>query len=193
MLTAEAPQSRPASRMLRRGARPGPAQATAPILQAFYHKKQAVQITVPAIHGTMSSIVTFYSYKGGVGRSMALANIAVLLARRGLKVLAVDWDLEAPGLERYFSYFDIKPADPACCDMFMEARDGRPASYRCSRPRSIATPASDHAARKRTRARRSLLPEPRSLRLGSFLQHPAGRQLRRGASANGGARTSTSS
>lgn len=54
----------------------------------------------------MSTIITFYSYKGGVGRSMALANIAVLLVRRGLRVLAVDWDLEAPGLERYFSYFD---------------------------------------------------------------------------------------
>lgn len=55
----------------------------------------------------MSSITTFYSYKGGVGRSMALANIAVLLAQRGLRVLAVDWDLEAPGLERYFSPFPI--------------------------------------------------------------------------------------
>ncbi len=33
---------------------------------------------------------------------MALANIAVLLARRGMRVLAVDWDLEAPGLDRYF-------------------------------------------------------------------------------------------
>jgi WD40 repeat protein len=47
-------------------------------------------------------IFTFYSYKGGVGRSMALAGIAHLLARRGLKVLAMDFDLEAPGLERYF-------------------------------------------------------------------------------------------
>jgi cellulose biosynthesis protein BcsQ len=55
----------------------------------------------------VSQIVTFYSYKGGVGRSMALANIAVLLARRGLRVLAVDWDLEAPGLERYFDYFEL--------------------------------------------------------------------------------------
>lgn len=54
----------------------------------------------------MSTIVTFYSYKGGVGRSMALANVAVLMARRGLRVLAVDWDLEAPGLERYFSYYN---------------------------------------------------------------------------------------
>lgn len=55
----------------------------------------------------MSQIVTFYSYKGGVGRSMALANVAVLLAQRGLRVLAVDWDLEAPGLEHYFDYFDL--------------------------------------------------------------------------------------
>jgi len=47
-------------------------------------------------------IVTFYSYKGGVGRSMAVANIGVLLAESGRRVLLVDWDLEAPGLEEYF-------------------------------------------------------------------------------------------
>lgn len=47
-------------------------------------------------------IFTFYSYKGGVGRSMALANVAELFYRQGLKVLLVDWDLEAPGLERFF-------------------------------------------------------------------------------------------
>jgi cellulose biosynthesis protein BcsQ/tetratricopeptide (TPR) repeat protein len=47
-------------------------------------------------------IITFYSYKGGVGRTMALANVAVLLARWGYKTLVVDWDLEAPGLEHFF-------------------------------------------------------------------------------------------
>ena len=47
-------------------------------------------------------IYTFYSFKGGVGRSMALASVAYLLARRGLRVLVIDFDLEAPGLERYF-------------------------------------------------------------------------------------------
>jgi MinD-like ATPase involved in chromosome partitioning or flagellar assembly len=78
----------------------------------------------------MSSIVTFYSYKGGVGRSMALANIAVLLARRGLKVLAVDWDLEAPGLERYFGYFEIKPGGAGLLRMCMEARDRGTADFR---------------------------------------------------------------
>ncbi|MFD8496730.1 CATRA system-associated protein [Amycolatopsis sp. NPDC059657] len=48
------------------------------------------------------TVITFYSYKGGVGRSFTLANIAVLLARWGHRVLCVDWDLEAPGLHDYF-------------------------------------------------------------------------------------------
>lgn len=50
----------------------------------------------------MGRIVTFYSYKGGVGRTFALANVAVLLAKWGHRVLCVDWDLEAPGLVQYF-------------------------------------------------------------------------------------------
>ena len=49
-------------------------------------------------------VITFYSYKGGTGRTMALANVACLLARRGAgKVLMIDWDLEAPGLHRFFA------------------------------------------------------------------------------------------
>jgi cellulose biosynthesis protein BcsQ len=50
-------------------------------------------------------IVTFYSSTGGTGRSMALANVAWILASNGLRVLAVDWDLESPGLHRYFHPF----------------------------------------------------------------------------------------
>ena len=55
-------------------------------------------------------IVTFYSYKGGVGRSMALANVAVLLAKMGKKVLIVDFDLEAPGLDWFFGEKKLVPA-----------------------------------------------------------------------------------
>jgi MinD-like ATPase involved in chromosome partitioning or flagellar assembly len=47
-------------------------------------------------------VYTFYSYKGGVGRSMALVNVGVLMALEGHKVLLIDWDLEAPGLEIFF-------------------------------------------------------------------------------------------
>jgi len=50
-------------------------------------------------------IITFYSYKGGTGRSMVLANVAWILASNGKRVLTVDWDLEAPGLHRYFYPF----------------------------------------------------------------------------------------
>ncbi len=41
--------------------------------------------------------ITFYSYKGGVGRTLALLNVASVLAMNGSKVVAVDLDLEAPG------------------------------------------------------------------------------------------------
>ena len=68
-------------------------------------------------------IVTFYSYKGGTGRSMALANVAWLLANSGAKVLVIDWDLEAPGLHRYFHPF-IEDKDltetPGVIDYFVD-------------------------------------------------------------------------
>src|SRR5580658_1089367 len=52
-------------------------------------------------------IITFYSFKGGVGRTMALVNVAAEIARRGKRVLVVDFDLEAPGLDT----FDITISD----------------------------------------------------------------------------------
>lgn len=42
--------------------------------------------------------ITFYSYKGGVGRTLALSNIATRLSELGKKVCLLDFDLEAPGL-----------------------------------------------------------------------------------------------
>jgi len=42
--------------------------------------------------------VTFYPFKGGAGCTTALMHVAWLLALRGRKVVAVDLDLEAPGL-----------------------------------------------------------------------------------------------
>lgn len=57
----------------------------------------------------MGQVITFYSYKGGVGRTMAMANVAVLLSRWGYNVLTVDWDLEAPGLEYFYAdYVDVR-------------------------------------------------------------------------------------
>lgn len=80
-----------------------------------------------------ATFVTFYSFKGGVGRSMALINTAGILAgRRGFRVLVLDLDLEAPGL----SYLDPKspdvtpaqvqqglPLQPGFVDLLMDAKE----------------------------------------------------------------------
>ena len=49
-------------------------------------------------------IVTFYSYKGGMGRTTALIFYAYYLALQGKKVFIIDCDLEAPG---YLNFFDL--------------------------------------------------------------------------------------
>src|ERR1700752_1278094 len=59
----------------------------------------------PRVREPLGNIVTFYSYKGGSGRTMTVANVAWILASNGLRVLTVDWDLESPGLHRYFHPF----------------------------------------------------------------------------------------
>jgi len=55
--------------------------------------------------------VTFYSYKGGTGRTLLLANIAVFAARLGRRVVAIDVDLEAPGLS-----YKLLGEPPTRCD-----------------------------------------------------------------------------
>ena len=82
------------------------------------------------------AITTFYSYKGGTGRTMALANVACLLAEAsGRQVLVVDWDLEAPGLHRFFPPrfrpsgpgIDLGLDDtPGLIDLFSALRDALP-------------------------------------------------------------------
>jgi MinD-like ATPase involved in chromosome partitioning or flagellar assembly len=53
--------------------------------------------------GHKPAIVSFFSFKGGVGRTTALVGTALTLARKGHRVAIVDLDLEAPGLSTIFS------------------------------------------------------------------------------------------
>ena len=68
-------------------------------------------------------VITFYSYKGGTGRTMALSNIAVMLARRQnatVPILMIDWDMEAPGLHHYF---DKHEPGPGVLEFFEACRE----------------------------------------------------------------------
>lgn len=49
------------------------------------------------------AIISFFSFKGGVGRTSTLVATALTLARNGHRVAIVDLDLEAPGLATIFS------------------------------------------------------------------------------------------
>ncbi len=70
-----------------------------------------LRYTRPAMRG---EVITFYSYKGGTGRSMALANCAGLLAEAwpesAKPILLIDFDLEAPGLHQYLQQY-LPPPD----------------------------------------------------------------------------------
>jgi len=53
--------------------------------------------------GHKPAIISFFSFKGGVGRTSSLVATALTLARNGHRVAIVDLDLEAPGLATIFS------------------------------------------------------------------------------------------
>jgi hypothetical protein len=89
-------------------------------------------------------VITFFSYKGGTGRTMALANVAWILASQGKRVLAVDWDLEAPGLQRFFHPFiepELLDGTDGVVDMLMDYF--RAAAQRSDRAQKPSTEAED--------------------------------------------------
>ncbi|MCL5064272.1 MAG: MinD/ParA family protein [Firmicutes bacterium] len=50
----------------------------------------------------MSKIISIHSFRGGTGKSNSTANIAVLMAARGLRVGVVDTDIQSPGIHVLF-------------------------------------------------------------------------------------------
>ena len=71
-----------------------------PIPEVYVIDRLAQEATWETISSDISTVprVVFYSIKGGVGRSTALAACAWALAESGQRVLVLDLDLESPGL-----------------------------------------------------------------------------------------------
>jgi tetratricopeptide (TPR) repeat protein len=69
------------------------------------------------------AVATFYSYDSGATRSMALANMAVMLAGRNdatTPVLMIDWDTESPTLHHVF---DQRDEHAGLLELFEACRD----------------------------------------------------------------------
>jgi hypothetical protein len=68
-------------------------------------------------------VITFFSFKGGTGRTMALANVAWIMASQGKRVLVVDWDLDSPGLHKFFKPFldaELYESTPGVVDIISD-------------------------------------------------------------------------
>jgi MinD-like ATPase involved in chromosome partitioning or flagellar assembly len=116
-------------------------------------------------------IFTFYSYKGGVGRSMALLNVAYTLHSLGRHVLMVDLDLEAPGVSGFLRrYEELETTDEHKPDVVDLLSDLMPAVQwemgDASRPklpvlgkylRSVKSDGTKYAPAKNLRFRRTRL------------------------------------
>ncbi|WP_373988156.1 KGGVGR-motif variant AAA ATPase [Duganella sp. BuS-21] len=81
-------------------------------------------LTLPPL-STSGEVMTFYSYKGGSGCTMALLHVAMLLARQRnatTPLLMIDWDLEAPGLHHHFPEAQ-RDAGPGVLELFEACRE----------------------------------------------------------------------
>src|ERR1019366_1396294 len=81
----------------------GPANYSLKLYLSAKSGEQHISHTTCLLHVTYTETrnTLFYSFKGGVGRSLALLNAAYTLAGRGRHVLVVDMDLEAPGISSF--------------------------------------------------------------------------------------------
>lgn len=85
---------------------------------AFRYRQNPVWSYEAAVTEGKPKVITFYSFKGGMGRSTTLASVALQLAQKGKNVMIVDMDIEAPGIATLF--FDEESITNGVLDYLIE-------------------------------------------------------------------------
>ena len=139
------------------------------------------RITLPPITAP-GEVTTFYSFESGTARSVALSNMAVLLAGRHnatVPVLMIDWDTESPGLHHFF---DQREARPGVLEYFEACRDSSTCWPRRRRARRRAAWRAGARGGRLGAVRRAGRPEPSAV---PDARRPLRRQLRRARRPDG--------
>ena len=96
--------------------------AERPIAKKAWIQTQGLQESVwsyeEAIQENGTKIITFYSFKGGMGRTTALSGVALALVKQGYNIMMIDTDIEAPGLATLF--FDEDAIEVGVLDYLLE-------------------------------------------------------------------------
>lgn len=71
-------------------------------IQSVHNWEDTLYATSHITAEDKNQVISFYSYKGGVGRTIALIQTAYNLAKSGKRVMMLDLDIEAPSLHKIF-------------------------------------------------------------------------------------------
>ena len=104
----------------------------------------------------MANIIAVHAYRGGTGKSNITANLAVLLAKKNLRVGVVDTDIQSPGIHAIFSLDEMEMANSlndylwelceisdACYDVTGRIGDGEVQVTAKYRESELPSPGSD--------------------------------------------------
>lgn len=76
------------------------------------------------------AVVAFYGFRGGAGRTTALAHVAALMASRQVQVVAIDLDIEAPGLHHVLDCPNVEQGNGAVELLRIAAVNDKPDAFR---------------------------------------------------------------
>ena len=92
------------------GPDPGATMFSAASFGAVLEAKDQTTTPIERAELPRCPVIAFYGFRDGAGRTTALTHVAATLAERGYNVVAVDLDLEAPGLSTVLHVGDVDPA-----------------------------------------------------------------------------------